>query len=403
MRISTAQIYNAGVSGIDQQQSTLSHTQQQIASGRRIQTPSDDTIAASQALTLSQAKDRITQYGDNIAAAKDALGLNDSVLSQVTDVLQSLRTLVVQAGNPSLNDTDRASLATAAAGQLQTLLGIANTKDADGHYLFSGFAGNTQAFSTAASGVIVYNGDQGDRTLDVAPGRSMQASYNGASVFEQVRNGNGSFVATAASTNTGAGTISAGSVVNPSVLPGDSYRLQFNVSGGVTTYDVIDATTSATVSSGNAYTSGGNITVAGMQVAVSGAPASGDAFILAPSTSQSVFTTIQGLITTLRTSASGAAGTAQLQNGLTAALANIDQASDHVLTVRASAGAGLSELDSLASSNSDRSLQYDTTMSHLTDLDYNKALSDFARQQLSLQAAQKSFAAISSLSLFSFL
>jgi flagellar hook-associated protein 3 FlgL len=403
MRISTAQIYNAGVSGIDTQQSALSHTQQQIASGRRIQTPSDDPIAASQALTLSQAKDRITQYGANIDAAKDALGLNDSVLSQVNDVLQSLRTLVVSAGNPSLNDTDRASLATDAAGQLQTLIGIANTKDADGHYLFSGFAGDTQAFTTSGSGAIVYNGDQGNRTLDVAPGRSMQASYNGSDVFQQVRNGNGSFVASASGSNTGGGTIDAGSVVNPSLLPGDTYRLQFNVSGGVTTYDVIDVTTSTTVSSGNAYTSGGTITVAGMQVAVGGAPASGDTFTLAPSTSQSVFTTLQNLITTLKTPAAGTAANAQLQNGLSAALANIDQASDHVLTIRADAGAGLSELDSLASSNSDRSLQYDATMSRLTDLDYNKALSDFARQQLSLQAAQKSFAAISSLSLFNFL
>jgi flagellar hook-associated protein 3 FlgL len=403
MRISTAQIYNAGVSGIDTQQSALSHTQQQIASGRRIQTPSDDPIAASQALTLSQAKDRITQYGANIDAAKDALGLNDSVLSQVNDVLQSLRTLVVSAGNPSLNDTDRASLATDAAGQLQTLIGIANTKDADGHYLFSGFAGDTQAFTTSGSGAIVYNGDQGNRTLDVAPGRSMQASYNGSDVFQQVRNGNGSFVASASGSNTGGGTIDAGSVVNPSLLPGDTYRLQFNVSGGVTTYDVIDVTTSTTVSSGNAYTGGGTITVAGMQVAVGGAPASGDTFTLAPSTSQSVFTTLQNLITTLKTPAAGTAANAQLQNGLSAALANIDQASDHVLTIRADAGAGLAELDSLASSNSDRSLQYDATMSRLTDLDYNKALSDFARQQLSLQAAQKSFAAISSLSLFNFL
>jgi flagellar hook-associated protein 3 FlgL len=403
MRISTAQIYDAGVSGIDAQQSHLSRTQQQVASGKRILTPSDDPIGASQALTLSQAKDRITQYGANIDAAKDALGLNDSVLSQVNDVLQSLRTLVLQAGNPSLNDSDRASLATAAAGQLQTLLGVANTKDADGHYMFSGFAGNTQAFTTSGSGAIVYNGDQGNRTLDVAPGRAMQSSYDGSSVFERIRNGNGSFVASAAGTNVGGGTISAGSVVDPSLLPGDTYRLQFNVSGGVTTYDVIDQTTSATVSNGNAYTSGAAIVVGGMQVAVSGAPASGDAFTLAPSTSQSVFTTIQNLIATLRTPASGTAANAQLQNGLSAALANLDQASDHILTVRADAGAGLSELDALSSANSGRSLQYDSTVSRLTDLDYNKALSDFARQQLSLQAAQKSFAAISGLSLFNFL
>jgi len=119
MRISTAQIYQRGVSAIADQQSTLSRTQQQIASGKRIQTPSDDPVGAAQALALTQAKDRVGQYGANIDAAKDSLALNDSVLGQVTEVLQSLHTLTIQGGNNALNDTDRASLAADAAGRLQ--------------------------------------------------------------------------------------------------------------------------------------------------------------------------------------------------------------------------------------------------------------------------------------------
>ena len=154
----------------------------------------------------------------------------------------------------------------------------------------------------------------------------------------------------------------------------------------------MDVTTSTTVSSGNAYTSGTAITVAGMQAAVSGAPANGDAFTLAPSTSQSIFTTVQNLVNVLRTPAAGAAPGAALGNGLSAALGNLDQAIDHTLTVRATFGASLKELDSLDSGNSDRSIQYDQTISRLTDLDYNQALSDDARQQLALEAAQKSFA-----------
>lgn len=403
MRISTLQIYQRGVNAIDTQQSALSRTQQQIALGKRIGTPSDDPIGAAQSLTLTQAKARIAQYGSNIDAARDALAQDDSVLGQVTDLLQSVRTLALNGGNSGLNDKDRASLATEASGRLQQLLGLVNLQDGDGRYLFSGFSANTQPFVTAPSGAITYNGDQGQRTLDVAPGRTVPIAYNGSAVFEAVRTGNGSFSALAGGANAGTGVIGGATVTNPSLLPGDTYRLQFSVSGGVTTYDVIDTTTSTTVSSGNPFTSGATIGIAGMQVSVTGAPAAGDQFTLAPSVTQSVFQTLQNLIATLGTPASGATGATRLQNDLNRSVLDIDQALDHILSTRADAGATLRELDALSTGNDDRNLQLDTSLSRLNDLDYNKALSDYARQQLSLDAAQKSFAKVSGLSLFDYL
>ena len=147
----------------------------------------------------------------------------------------------------------------------------------------------------------------------------------------------------------------------------------------------------------------GYVYLASVALAASAAPASGDTFSLAPSGAQSIFATVQNLIATLKSSTSVPGGNARLQNGLDAALANIDQALDHTLSVRADAGATLRELDTLASGNSDQTLQYDQTLSRLQDLDYNQALSDFARQQVSLEAAQKSFAKVTSLSLFDYL
>jgi flagellar hook-associated protein 3 FlgL len=232
----------------------------------------------------------------------------------------------------------------------------------------------------------------------------MPVAFDGSSVFLQVRAGNGSFTATPAGGNAGSGVMTTGTVVDPTQLPGDTYRIQFNVAGGNTTYDVLDVTSGATVSSGNAYTSGSAITIGGMQVSVSGAPANGDTFSLAPSGAQSMFQTLQDLVTALNAPANGnPAATARLQNATAAALANLDQGIDHVLTLRATAGASLRELDDLSSGNADRNLQYDQTLSRLNDLDYNQALSDFAKQQLALDAAQKSFARVSSLSLFAYL
>jgi flagellar hook-associated protein 3 FlgL len=326
------------------------------------------------------------------------------VLSDVEDVLQAVRTLAVQGANAALSDRDRASIGADVASRLQQLVTLANSRGSDGTYLFAGFATGTQPFVGDSAGSVTYNGDQGRRTLEVAPGRTMAIAFDGSSAFMQARAGNGSFTASPAAANTGTGVISAGAVVNPTQLPGNSWRIQFNVSGGATTYDVIDVSTGTTLSSGNAYTAGAPITVAGMQVSVSGAPANGDAFTLAPSASQSVFKTLQDLANALATPTGGSpAATTALQNAASSALTNLDQALDHVLGLRATAGAGLRELDDLANGNDARSLQYDQTLSRLNDLDYNQALSDFARQQLALEAAQKSFARVSGLSLFDYL
>ena len=383
-------------------QESLLRTQQQIATGKRVMTPSDDPVASTQAAGVMQAKATLAQYQSNIGTAKDAIGLDESVLSQVTDTLQRVRDLVVQAGSAGLADADRASLARDASSRLDQLIGLANSKDGNGNFMFSGFAVSTQPFVTGSGG-IVYNGDQGVRELEVAPARSLALAENGSALFQQIRDGNGTFVSAAAAANTGTGIIAPGQAVAPAALTGHAYQLTFNVAAGVTTYDVFDATTSTSVSTGNAFTSGAAITVAGMQTTISGAPSAGDAFTLSPSTAKSMFATIQDLVTALNTPSAGPVGATRLSNSLSAALTGIDQGLEHVLTVRADVGARLRELDSLTSGNDDRALQYDQTLSRLIDLDYNQALSDFAKQQISLQAAQKSFVQMSGLSLFNYL
>ena len=135
MRVSTSMIFSQGTDAIARQQAEMLHNQQQIAAGRRVLTAADDPIAAAEALTVTQSKDATAQYSTNVDTAMTALGLNDSVLGQLTNVLQSIRVLAVNGGNAGLNDNDRASLATDVAGQLEQLIGLANTRDGNGNYL----------------------------------------------------------------------------------------------------------------------------------------------------------------------------------------------------------------------------------------------------------------------------
>lgn len=85
------------------------------------------------------------------------------------------------------------------------------------------------------------------------------------------------------------------------------------------------------------------------------------------------------------------------------ALGDLQSTLENVLRARAHVGASLNSLDSLGEMGEDLKLQYDQRLSELQDLDYAKAISDLSRRQVQLEAAQKSFAQISQLSLFNLL
>ena len=402
MRISTNTLYDQGLSAILRNQAQMLQTQQQVSSGRRILTPADDPVGASQALEISQSDAINTQFGLNRNAAADTLSLVEGSMAQASDVIANARTLVINAGNATFSDADRGSIATQIRSAISELLGVANATDGQGRYLFSGFQSQSQPFTSSASGAQ-YNGDDGQRLIQVDSSRQMAVSVSGADLFSRIPAGNGSFVTSDVAGNTGSGVITPGAVVDPSSLSGHRYTISFSVSGATTSYDVVDTTTNATVLSAQPYTSGGSIRFAGMDIVIEGAPANGDQFAVAPATQQSIFTTLQNLAGLLQTPVSGPGDAARLTNGLKQALANLDQALNNTLTQRGTIGAKLKEIDSLQSAGDNRSVQYQQTLSRLQDVDLNAAISDLTHQQLNLQAAQKSFVQVSGLSLFTYL
>lgn len=399
MRIGTNTVYEQGIATLQRQQEALLKTQQQISTGRRILTPADDPVAAARALDVSQAVSANAQYAVNRNSAKSSLGFEESTLQSLTSLIHDVRTATVSAGNPVLSNSDRAAIAAELRGRLDQLTGLANSTDGAGQYLFSGYQGNVKPFALTATGAQ-YAGDQGQRLVQASAARQIGISDSGSDIFERIKTGNGVFVLAAGVTNAGTGVSSPGSVTNPAALTGHNYQINFTVSGGATTYDVVDATTSATLSMGNAYTSGSAITVDGMQFDIQGSPADGDQFAITPSSNQSLFKTLSGLIGVIASPINSATGSTRLTNGLNAALLNLDHALDNVLRVRATVGARLQEMDALDSLGADLFLQHEQTLSQLQDVDFAQAISDLTRQQTFLEAAQKSFIKVSALSLF---
>jgi flagellar hook-associated protein 3 FlgL len=304
MRISTSTMYEIGVARITDLQASLARTQQQLSTGRRTLTPADDPISAARSLEVTQSQAINAQLSTNRDAAMASLSQVDGALAGVSDIIENVKSLVIGAGNATLNDQQRGDIATELRGAFDSLLGLANTKDGAGSYLFSGYQTNTQPFVRTPSGAR-YDGDQGERMIQVGPSRQLAASESGQGVFQ-----------------------------------GDG---------------------------------------------------------------QDMFRNLNDLIVLLETPVTTPAASAALNAGLATANGRMDQALDNVLTVRASVGSRLKELDSLESAGQVLDEQYQQTLSELQDLDYTRAISTLSQQALTLQAAQKSFVQVTGLSLFSFL
>lgn len=126
MRVSTGMIFGAGLASIQKQTASQLHTQQQVASGKRILTPADDPVAAARALEVEQAKSTNALYQTNQKAAGEALGLEEGRLVSVGELIRNVRTLAVQGGGGALSDADRRSIATELRQRFDELLGYAN-------------------------------------------------------------------------------------------------------------------------------------------------------------------------------------------------------------------------------------------------------------------------------------
>jgi flagellar hook-associated protein 3 FlgL len=116
-----------------------------------------------------------------------------------------------------------------------------------------------------------------------------------------------------------------------------------------------------------------------------------------------LFANMQQAITLLNTPITDATTRTTFTNGLATALQNTDKSLDSILDTRAQIGSQLNEIQILDDTGSDIDLQYSKVLSDLQDLDYTQALSDLAKKNTIMEAAQKSFVSTSKLSLFQFI
>lgn len=212
MRISTAQMFQQQVTAMLEQQVKLSRTEQQLASGKRLVSASDDPAASLRSLQLGDRLTQNEQYLKNLTTVQNRLELEEGAIASSIDLLQRVRELAVQARNASLAPSDLKSIEVEVRSHLDGLLSIANTKNANGEFLFAGYKVDTVPFTSDGSGNFAYNGDQGQLHLQVSQTRQIAAADNGSDIFLGVEAATGGITSSFDILNDFADALAAGTV-----------------------------------------------------------------------------------------------------------------------------------------------------------------------------------------------
>jgi flagellar hook-associated protein 3 FlgL len=397
MRVTQSLEQTQFLTAINNLESTIAGTQDQVSTGLAFTTPAEDPIAAGNVSNLDQVLAQSQQYTSNANSAQTSLQTENTALTQLQTQLQSLYSLALEANSGTVSSENLNAIAAQATQIQNTLLGIANTQDGNGQYIFSGYATATQPFTLNATGAS-YAGDQGQAQVQVAAGQTVATGDNGDAVFNTIKTGNGTFTVAPAAGNSGTGVVGATTVADAADYAGGSYAIDF---GANSSYQVKDA--GGNVVASGTYTSGQTLAFAGLQISLSGQPAAGDSFNVAPSGNQSLFTTVQNLITALNNGTGTPGKQAQLGNSIAAALGNLDQAITQTSTVQAEVGGRLNSVTTALSLATAQQTQLQTSISSLQSLNYASAVTTLDSENTQLSAALEAYTQTQGLSLFKYI
>lgn len=383
---------------MDALQTAMAKTQQQLSTGKQIQNAADNPVGMTQVVQLNTQLSASEQYVSNGTLATTSLNLETQALTDATNTLQSARSLIVEANNGSLNANQRQAIATQLTQLQQQLVSIGNRQDAQGNYLFSGYASGTQPFAQNGT-AVTYQGAAEVSQVQLSADQSLSTGDTGSTVFMNLPAGNGTFTTAAAAGNTGSASLGTSTLTDPSEWVPGNYTITF---GTGSTYQITNSTGTPVTSGTYAPDAGGAFSISfnGAQLSFSGTPAANDQFTVATAGTASVFSTLASAISTLNARNLNAA---QITTNLSGALQQVDGALNSFNQVSASVGARINAVSTAATAAQNQQTSVQTTISQISDTNYAAATTQLSTEELALQAAQASYASMMQLTLFKYL
>jgi flagellar hook-associated protein 3 FlgL len=414
MRISTQQVFLSNIDNISKTGADLFRTQQQLSTGKNVLQPSDDPLASAQIQKFKKEIARTEQFSGNIEVAERRLSLEENTIEQINNQSIRLKELALQGKNGVLSDGDRAAIASEVGEILKSLDSLMNTKDVQGEYLFSGHKGFTQPYEfNAGNGRYEFNGDDGQRFLQVGPENKTASTDSGFEIFEKVAKVPGYVKVDLNQELPIVSNIELNSANSEAfgAYMGENGPLTVTVdnSGLLTVTDkagqpVNAENPSVTLNGYNIATNPNapTFTIGGVELDISTAnmgTATLDAF-----DQHNILNTALDLKNALNDAdLSTATGKDVFNTQLDNILNNLSGIEEKNIAARASIGGRLNALEQQGLVNEDYKLFTQEALSSFEDLDYNEAISRFSLQETALQASYASFAKVQDLSLFNYI
>ncbi len=174
---------------IQERRLELARLQEQMATGRRVNRPSDDPGAYTRSQALRRLAQRYDQHERTLTSGRTWLTATEDALSTLVDLFNSAYEEGVRMATDTASTADRATTADVLEQRLQAVLDQLNARH-NGEYLFAGTRTTTQPFQLSG-GPVVYNGNNQTRLLEIAPGLQLPINLTGNDVWEVDENGDG--------------------------------------------------------------------------------------------------------------------------------------------------------------------------------------------------------------------
>lgn len=406
MRVSTNMMYQRGVRSLQNANERLDTANQQLTTGYKFTSAGDDPVGMSQAQSLSTKIGLYNQYNNNAGLLNSSLSLEETSLTSINTSLSRAYTLMQQANSGALSSTDRASVATSLSEIQKQLLDLMNSKNADGEYIFGGNQSQTTPFTLGSNGKYIFQGDTGQRQIQVAPSVTIPSNDSGLALFQSV-----------ATRRTAQATSTSVSPVTVAVSDQSSYEsfykntydysnsannvFQIKTTAGTPDqYNIVDASTPPNVLSSGTYQSGTAISFNGLSLTMNSAAPNSASFQLNAPKNDNILNTLSKAIATLNNAASSGSTITDLAAEVETHLTNTMNV---VNTKLGEIGGRMNTLDDVMSSNTSLSTIATEAKANVSEVDMYAAISNVSQEQNALTVAQQAYTKISKASLFDYL
>ncbi|MBC3766783.1 flagellar hook-associated protein FlgL [Neptunicella marina] len=406
MRISTNQLFDLSVKGVLDNQSKLSHVQQQLSSGKKLLRPSDDPVGASQVIRLTEELNQIAQYQANNNLLKNSLEQEEVVMENMKNALNRARQLAVEAGNGIFAEVDKAAIGIEIEQIRGEAFDLMNSRNAEGEYIFAGYQSHSPAFEfNPSSPGNKYNfvGDDGQNEIQISPTVRVKNGDSGKYVFEDVparlkTSITGSSVpATLKISQQDSHDFFHENNYDRLTPANNNYQIQVIAPGDQATVTQVNT---GTVVGTYSYNADQPFVFKGMEFNFQGGAGDTVDFTLQTPEKKNIAETLNDFAIALNDENISDADFAE---ALADALVGIDNASKRLADANSAVGGRLNVAESVFASNLDLEITNKLARSSIDEVDYAEAVTELSKQENALQAAQSTFSRVTQLSLFDYL